>query len=301
MTMTARTSFLTLTAFAALAVAALAPTSASAWGDGHFAERNNPGPGFGGAPNPAATHPSPYVPGATVMPMGGGSCHAAWCRPHNFPSPAAGQTGGSTNQPNNPTWTPGPSAGGSSANPPSKGPTWNPPSNGQGGNGNGGNGPWTGNDEHRPCGYGGCASNWPRPWWRRPWSGPAVYPSQTTYPQAPSYPVPAPTYTAPTYTAPTYTAPTYTAPAPTYVQAPSYPVPAPTYTQAPAPSYPQAPTQTYAPAPTQPVSQNCNCLTKSYMQDGSVVFTDVCTRETAMAAPAASQQAQYGQQQQTSY
>jgi hypothetical protein len=39
----------------ALATTALAPTSASAWGAGHFGEMNNKGGGYGGTPNPAAT------------------------------------------------------------------------------------------------------------------------------------------------------------------------------------------------------------------------------------------------------
>ena len=30
---------------------------------------------------------------------------------------------------------------------------------------------------------------------------------------------------------------------------------------------------------------NCNCLTKEYMQDGSVVFKDLCTKESAVASP----------------
>src|SRR5262249_27167809 len=34
-----------------------------------------------------------------------------------------------------------------------------------------------------------------------------------------------------------------------------------------------------APAPT------CTCLTKTYLQDGSVLFKDVCTRESAVAMP----------------
>jgi hypothetical protein len=29
----------------------------------------------------------------------------------------------------------------------------------------------------------------------------------------------------------------------------------------------------------------CNCLTKNYLADGSVLFKDVCTREAAMATP----------------
>jgi hypothetical protein len=29
----------------------------------------------------------------------------------------------------------------------------------------------------------------------------------------------------------------------------------------------------------------CNCLTKSYLQDGSVQFKDICTKESAIATP----------------
>ena len=36
-----------------------------------------------------------------------------------------------------------------------------------------------------------------------------------------------------------------------------------------------------ASAPTAP----CNCLTKSYLQDGSVQFNDICTKESAIATP----------------
>jgi hypothetical protein len=32
-------------------------------------------------------------------------------------------------------------------------------------------------------------------------------------------------------------------------------------------------------------SAPCNCLTKRYLGDGSVLFTDLCTKEQAMAAP----------------
>jgi hypothetical protein len=28
---------------------------------------------------------------------------------------------------------------------------------------------------------------------------------------------------------------------------------------------------------------NCNCLTKQYLNDGSVLFQDICTREAAIA------------------
>jgi hypothetical protein len=30
----------------------------------------------------------------------------------------------------------------------------------------------------------------------------------------------------------------------------------------------------------------CTCLTKNYLQDGSVLFKDVCTKESALATPA---------------
>jgi hypothetical protein len=29
----------------------------------------------------------------------------------------------------------------------------------------------------------------------------------------------------------------------------------------------------------------CNCLTKHYLDDGSVLFSDLCTKEQAMATP----------------
>jgi hypothetical protein len=29
----------------------------------------------------------------------------------------------------------------------------------------------------------------------------------------------------------------------------------------------------------------CNCLNKRYLDDGSVLFTDLCTKEQAMATP----------------
>jgi hypothetical protein len=38
--------------------------------------------------------------------------------------------------------------------------------------------------------------------------------------------------------------------------------------------------------PPGPPAANPNCLSKSYLQDGTVVFTDNCTNETATSAPA---------------
>jgi hypothetical protein len=228
-----RTSLVVLTALAAMATTSLSATPASAWGgDRHYGEIPNNGPGFGGAPNSAVTHPDPHVPGATLPPSAG----------HQRP------------------WATNPlsSAGGR-------------------------------NSSNRPCDFGGCPGDgWSHPWWRHHVWGPTGYPTQTSgYPTAPAYPA-TPIYTqAPVYTQ----APAYTAPTPTYIApAPTYTSPTPTYA-APAPTY-TAPAPTYTPAPAQPVSQNCNCLTKSYMQDGAVVFTDVCTKETAMAAPAGWQQGQ---------
>jgi hypothetical protein len=42
-----------------------------------------------------------------------------------------------------------------------------------------------------------------------------------------------------------------------------------------------AATQTVATGAAEP----CNCLTKTYLQDGSVLFKDVCTKEAAIATP----------------
>jgi hypothetical protein len=267
-----RTSLVVLTALAAMATTSLSATPASAWGgDRHYGEIANNGPGFGGAPNSAVTHPDPHVPGATLPPGGPRPMPSA---PHPIPS-----------------------AGGGSPNPSGNGGVWN-------------HRPWATNPlsggrdtNNRLCDFGGCPGDgWSHPWWRHHVWGPTGYPTQTPgYPTTPAYPTtpvytPTPVYTqAPTYTAPT---PTYIAPAPTYTApTPTYAAPTPTYA-APTPTY-AAPAPTYTAAPAQPVSQNCNCVTKSYMQDGTVVFTDVCTKETAMAAPAGWQQGQPAPQQST--
>lgn len=39
------------------------------------------------------------------------------------------------------------------------------------------------------------------------------------------------------------------------------------------------------PVSVEAVASNCNCLTKQYQTDGSVLFRDVCTHEAAMATP----------------
>ena len=36
---------------------------------------------------------------------------------------------------------------------------------------------------------------------------------------------------------------------------------------------------------------SCNCLNKSYLEDGTVVFKDLCTQEMAMNGPAVEKQA----------
>ena len=38
-------------------------------------------------------------------------------------------------------------------------------------------------------------------------------------------------------------------------------------------------------APTSAASEPCSCLTKQYLDDGSVLFRDICTREAALATP----------------
>jgi hypothetical protein len=67
-------------------------------------------------------------------------------------------------------------------------------------------------------------------------------------------------------------------------------IPETTAVAAPAQS---APVRMSAPAPARasaPVSQQlaaepCNCLTKQSLPDGSVLFQDICTKESAIAAP----------------
>lgn len=51
----------------------------------------------------------------------------------------------------------------------------------------------------------------------------------------------------------------------------------------PTPPVAQAPA---AAAPNTAAAQPCNCLTKQYLDDGSVLFRDICTREAAMATQA---------------
>jgi hypothetical protein len=118
-------------------------------------------------------------------------------------------------------------------------------------------------------------SGW-RPYWRRPVIGP-----YTTAPVVTTYP------TAPVVT--TYA----TAPVQTYATAPVQTTPAQTYATGPLPT-------TYTPtylAPAQPVAnQSCNCLSKSYLPDGTVVFADNCSKETATAVPGGALQGQAGYQ-----
>jgi hypothetical protein len=53
---------------------------------------------------------------------------------------------------------------------------------------------------------------------------------------------------------------------------------------------PSAPVRVSAPAPaprmqSQAAVEPCNCLTKQSLPDGSVLFQDICTKESAIAAP----------------
>jgi hypothetical protein len=41
----------------------------------------------------------------------------------------------------------------------------------------------------------------------------------------------------------------------------------------------------HAPVAAAPPVGNCNCLTKQYLEDGSVLFKDLCTKEEALASP----------------
>jgi len=119
-------------------------------------------------------------------------------------------------------------------------------------------------------GYGGATVA--RPNHRPGPAGPAVW-----TPRRPVYIIPGPYVRRPAYVP--VPVPTYVPTTPTYV-----PGPAPTYT-APVQIVPQ-PAPAYTPAPVQPsASQNCNCLSKSYLQDGTVAFYDRCTNETASTAP----------------
>jgi hypothetical protein len=78
---------------------------------------------------------------------------------------------------------------------------------------------------------------------------------------------------------------------PVIVAAPPVVVAAPAPIIAPSqPVYAARPMQGQAPSPNANPNvasgEPCNCLTKQYQQDGSVVFRDLCTHEAAMATPA---------------
>ena len=65
---------------------------------------------------------------------------------------------------------------------------------------------------------------------------------------------------------------------------PVYQAPQPVY-QAAAPVY-QAPRPVVTATSAAPVAaEPCNCLTKQYLDDGSVLFKDICTKEAATATP----------------
>lgn len=78
-------------------------------------------------------------------------------------------------------------------------------------------------------------------------------------------------------------------PPPVIVAAPPVVVAAPAPVMArPQPVYAARPMPAQAPSADANVAagEPCNCLTKQYQQDGSVVFRDLCTHEAAMATPA---------------
>lgn len=80
-------------------------------------------------------------------------------------------------------------------------------------------------------------------------------------------------------------------PPPVIVAAPPIVVAAPPPVIArPQPVYAARPMQAQAPStnanPKAASGEPCNCLTKQYQQDGSVVFRDLCTHEAAMATQA---------------
>jgi hypothetical protein len=50
-------------------------------------------------------------------------------------------------------------------------------------------------------------------------------------------------------------------------------------------SAPAAPARASAPVSQQLAAEPCNCLTKQNLPDGSLLFQDICTKESAIAAP----------------
>jgi hypothetical protein len=80
--------------------------------------------------------------------------------------------------------------------------------------------------------------------------------------------------------------PVIIAPPPVVVAAPPAVIarPVPVYAPHPMPMPAQAPSMSASPHAA--AAPSCNCLTKQYLQDGSVLFRDVCTHEAAMATQA---------------
>src|SRR3984893_1039077 len=263
-TMNTRTSLFALAALAAVATTALVPTSASAaWGPGGVYGRtpgNNSGGGFGGKPNGAVMHPGPCVPGATNCGAGGGASSPGFPNGGQAGHPGGWPQGGQAGHPGG--WP----QGGQAGHPggwPQGGDGGHPggwPQGGQAGHPGGWNqGGYRPGDNY---GSGRWGSGW-RPsyyanngYWRRPTS---YWYGSTTYATAPVQ---------------TYA----TAPVQTYVAPPVQ-----TYVAPPVQSYATAPAYV---APARPVvSNDCSCLSKSYLPDGTVVFADNCSKETATAAP----------------
>jgi hypothetical protein len=78
--------------------------------------------------------------------------------------------------------------------------------------------------------------------------------------------------------------PVIIAPPPVVVAAPPPVIARPVPVYAPHPMPAQAPSMSAN--PNTAAAPSCNCLTKQYLQDGSVLFRDVCTHEAAMATQA---------------
>lgn len=154
---------------------------------------------------------------------------------------------------------------------------------GFGGHGGGFGGQAGGYGGH-PGGYGGTGGGYqptPRP--VPSFVHPTVYP-RPIYPPHIHYPV-----------TPTVIRPYWPRPRPVIIAQPPVVIPQrPVYAPTPVVVAPQpviervpviAPAPVVAPAVTAvpAVANPCNCLTKAYAQDGAVVFTDICTKETASA------------------
>jgi hypothetical protein len=100
-------------------------------------------------------------------------------------------------------------------------------------------------------------------------------------PGSPSNPTPAPQGSGPQFPMPTGQIYPSGGPGPVVVMASPVAVPAPVST-----GIVTTGVATTAARPAAAASEPCNCLTKQYLADGSVLFRDLCTKEAAIATPA---------------